>query len=646
MKACDAVQELLAAHLLRSLDDREEALVDEHLTQCGGCRASREETSACLDAIAAPPVAPPPAVWQGLVARLERQGGDDPVRDASPDPVISVACSYCRGAMTRVMAVYCASCLAPHHRECFAEHGRCSVMGCGETKVVRPADLPAPPAPAPAPLAPPLPARRGAAAWVLLGLVCAGAGAGAALSLRERGPAELVPRQSHDRSAPGDALFQVDVSQATLGEVVARLAEESGARVSLPPGAAHLLLRSGSWRRRAWIEVLEDLAARHGLRVESREPGRYELTARPGFVVGPEAPPSWIDVDRTVYATLAGEQATVWEGFEQEVLAAPRGEGVAVLGRERLYVFAGGQQLGSTSDPVHAAAWSGDGRDLCYVKRTAQGTRLGLFHLDARRSPDQRDLRHLPDDLDERTQVVWLEGQDAMLVRTAAALCKVDATSGQVVSLSAPCPAGYGRFDIRALKGGRFLLELPERVEVWRCDGRVKLVSSYPVARDYRTVTAPGASHGLVITSTEILSFPVEGSPHLTPHYARQELGRTWAAALSPDGARLAFIDSGEPWLCSLREPTAADVHLRSPDLQEGNIAGVAWNPTAESVAYWSDRLVYEHDALHPGRSPRRVFDADTGAIRSVTWSGSYGLLVTIRARAERAANVRVVRVD
>ena len=56
------------------------------------------------------------------------------MRDTEPGLVIALSCSFCRGALTREEAIYCASCLAPHHPECFREHGRCSVMGCGEQR--------------------------------------------------------------------------------------------------------------------------------------------------------------------------------------------------------------------------------------------------------------------------------------------------------------------------------------------------------------------------------------------------------------------------------------------------------------------------------------------------------------------------------
>lgn len=51
---------------------------------------------------------------------------------------IALACIFCHDSLPRGEAVYCASCLAPHHRECFGAHERCAAPGCGEALTVRP----------------------------------------------------------------------------------------------------------------------------------------------------------------------------------------------------------------------------------------------------------------------------------------------------------------------------------------------------------------------------------------------------------------------------------------------------------------------------------------------------------------------------
>lgn len=51
---------------------------------------------------------------------------------------ISLRCAYCHASLLRDEASFCAACLAPHHVECWVEHGRCTAPGCSETRVVRP----------------------------------------------------------------------------------------------------------------------------------------------------------------------------------------------------------------------------------------------------------------------------------------------------------------------------------------------------------------------------------------------------------------------------------------------------------------------------------------------------------------------------
>jgi hypothetical protein len=48
---------------------------------------------------------------------------------------ITLRCTYCHGALEAT--VHCAGCLAPHHADCFAAHGRCSAPGCGARDVVK-----------------------------------------------------------------------------------------------------------------------------------------------------------------------------------------------------------------------------------------------------------------------------------------------------------------------------------------------------------------------------------------------------------------------------------------------------------------------------------------------------------------------------
>lgn len=108
--------------------------------------------------------------------------GLDPARLDAIGKQIALACSYCKDRTGRDAAVFCASCLAPHHRECFEAHGRCSLPGCEETRTVRPQDAPA------------APRRRRWLPWALAPLVAGGAIAAldGVRSLREPPVAELA----------------------------------------------------------------------------------------------------------------------------------------------------------------------------------------------------------------------------------------------------------------------------------------------------------------------------------------------------------------------------------------------------------------------------------------------------------------------
>jgi hypothetical protein len=48
------------------------------------------------------------------------------------------SCAYCHDLVERKELVFCAACLAPHHRECFILHGQCSCLGCEEVLTVTP----------------------------------------------------------------------------------------------------------------------------------------------------------------------------------------------------------------------------------------------------------------------------------------------------------------------------------------------------------------------------------------------------------------------------------------------------------------------------------------------------------------------------
>lgn len=96
-----------------------------------------------------------------------------------------LACEACRVGLGRGAAIFCAACLAPHHRECLAEGG---CAACGETAAVEAAP----------------PRRRASRLAAGLALVATGAVAAMAVD-RVTGPPRtpLVAEESHHAPQPG-----------------------------------------------------------------------------------------------------------------------------------------------------------------------------------------------------------------------------------------------------------------------------------------------------------------------------------------------------------------------------------------------------------------------------------------------------------
>jgi outer membrane protein assembly factor BamB len=138
---CLELAPLLAALPLGVLEPEDEARAREHLALCPTCPGTARELAGALDAAALEKKHAPDATWEKLRERIAR----DQVKPEVVEPRVLLACSFCHSGLVRSEAVFCASCLAPHHQDCFQEHGRCSAPGCGETQVVQPKHSMAPP---------------------------------------------------------------------------------------------------------------------------------------------------------------------------------------------------------------------------------------------------------------------------------------------------------------------------------------------------------------------------------------------------------------------------------------------------------------------------------------------------------------------
>lgn len=339
---CEEITALLTlAPLAHATEDEpaltadEAARLDEHISGCEGCRevASalttayrgldqdidertsmeplttdlRERTLAAMRDTLAHDAEPAPK----KDAPTAPEPGPDPRAVDAVGKKIALACSYCHDRATRDEVLFCASCLAPHHRECFETHGRCTLPGCGETRTVRPAD------------APQAPARR-SRRWLAFPLLAGALGAGgiAALALTpsltvvrtpsKADPSVLAgaedaedeapppPPEAHElpprplaketeeapggtlevglseAAAPMDGSVDIDVTDVDLAEVMARIGGQVGRNVLVDPSVretVNVSLKSIPWR-----EAVLVIARMARCEVEERPGGVLVLT--------------------------------------------------------------------------------------------------------------------------------------------------------------------------------------------------------------------------------------------------------------------------------------------------------------------------------------------------------------------------------
>jgi putative zinc finger protein len=646
VKACEAVDALLTAHLLGALDGSEEALVEDHLVSCESCRAARRDTARCLEEVAAPPEAPPPQVWSAIRARIERGGGDDPVRDASEEAVIHLACSFCRGGLVRRNAVYCASCLAPHHSDCFNEYGRCSVMGCGEQRVVLPRALP--PLAAPQPQAP----RRARWPWLLVALASGGVLGTAAFGPFGEQTSTLAPlaRSPHYRSAPGEPLFHVEVEAATLAELSRDLSARVGQRIELPPRAEHHLLVRRSWRGRTWREIAAAAGRGFGLDFEARQgtrPARFVAT--PIWSPGPTEPPLTVETEQTVLLGPKGRADPIWEGSGQKLETAPSGRGLAVLARGGAYLYLGDRQLASADGVPLAGAWSPDGTAFAVLLGARDRSRLVQFTLGKGRAK-QRELGAfgLPTARSgPPPSLAWLE--DGLLVSDGVTLSKLS-FAGQATTFLEPSPRGARRFEVYGLGGQRFCIARRERLETWSAAPLTKL-SECPLTSDYELHLGPGPGPlALVVTPREVQSVRLDGSASSTSPgaLATRDPGGTPAAAISRCGRFAAWLSDGVAYVRPLAGEGSLPL-LLPLRRREARLKGLAWGE-GQRLAYWNGDSVFVSEAsalkFESGvNAPPLSQFTDSGRVHDVRWCGKDLVVTTLQTR-QRRPRVRIARVD
>lgn len=176
MKDCADFEALLASQKLGLLESKEELRVATHVRTCEECTRFARALGEALTA-AVPDEAPVAEVWAKLSEQLgeHRDGAGAGAKAVGATGLrVTLACTFCHATTLPWDKVFCAGCLAPHHQECFEEHGSCSAPGCAERRFVRPE------------LARAEPARRslrGAAGVVFVLAAVGGAGGIAALAL-------------------------------------------------------------------------------------------------------------------------------------------------------------------------------------------------------------------------------------------------------------------------------------------------------------------------------------------------------------------------------------------------------------------------------------------------------------------------------
>lgn len=146
---CEDVRTLFAICDDELLDASEREQLQGHLSACERCRV---EHARYRQTVAQWVQTPGPSLseaelWSRLESRLsdlppEPAPGSSSVASEQPSrPRVALSCSYCHDGLVRDEAHYCASCLAPHHEDCFVSHGQCSVLACEETETIRPRSL-------------------------------------------------------------------------------------------------------------------------------------------------------------------------------------------------------------------------------------------------------------------------------------------------------------------------------------------------------------------------------------------------------------------------------------------------------------------------------------------------------------------------
>lgn len=363
---------LMEAWAMDLLDEAEELAIGEHVESCTPCKTEWDALSGVFveltdmvdedtakDAIAE--AAADALRTQVLAAAATAVSESEPAGEKKADKAkpsappaaptadaealgikVKLNCSYCHAPTSREEVTFCATCLAPHHRECFRAHGRCSTLACEETRTVRPAqpDLGGEP--------PRLEVKRGGGGkgYALAFVALAALGGAAAVALNP-GPTdaelytaakeEILERKAQTllkdlRAAaadgnrfrvsgafgkiealceatveaeptlkdvayrilgeaeslraqvmPGNKLFNLDVEDAALDVVLETISGYAGRRILVSPEVDETI--TVTLTQVSWQDALELVSQLAGCRVEERPGGALLLTQPPEVTI-------------------------------------------------------------------------------------------------------------------------------------------------------------------------------------------------------------------------------------------------------------------------------------------------------------------------------------------------------------------------
>jgi hypothetical protein len=279
---------------------------------------------------------------------------------------------------------------------------------------------------------------------------------------------------------------------------------------------------------------------------------------------------------------------------------------------------------------------------------------LGFFETDEELGFSRETTGVMVDGIDAETRLAWL-GDEALLLRTRRVLQRVSAfpsPGDEAITLAAPRPEGYDRFEVLPLGSRRFLVCYPDRLEAWDLEPRLGERYEVAVPHGYLVDLASGAPLMVVVTETEARLLSTEdGSVQTGIGELSWGGDGSWEVKISPSGEYVAYQDGYELYVRRVG-PSPEDRSRHVP----GRVEQFTWGPDGKSLALWTGRECRVIDAADLSFSgggvdrppiPRWVHGFERAEqIRGMHWLGPEALLTTLRESWPRKPRVVVERID